>query len=458
MTGFGRRGRRLGLAVAAAVGCALTTAGGAFALVPLTRLGSDPFTNTTSQHRTEVEPDTFAYGSTIVAVAQAGRFFGGGASDNVWMTSTNGGTSWASGVLPGITKFAGAGAYDRASDPSIAFDVRHGVWLAASLALVESGGVRGVAVVVNRSGNGLTWSSPRTVATGTFLDKDWIVCDNHPASFFFGRCYVEFDDVSGGDKLKMSTSADGGLTWGVAKNTGDSANGFAGQPVVQANGTVIVPYLSADVSQIRSFRSVDGGASWRVTVPVASTFDHPVAGGLRAEPLPSAEVDAAGKVYVAWQSCRFRSSCTANDVVISTTTQGTYPTWTSPVRVPIDAVTSGRDHFIPGLAVNAGTSGSSAQLALTYYYYPAASCTSSTCQLDVGFVKSTNAGFTWSAPTQLAGPMALSWLASTSQGRMVGDYISTSFIAGTARGVFALATVPSGGFFNEAMFTTASGF
>ncbi len=317
--------------------------------------------------------------------------------------------------------------------------------------------MRGVAVVVNRSSNGLTWSSPRTVATGTILDKNWIVCDNHAASFFFGRCYVEFDDVNAGDKLKLSTSTDGGLTWGAAKNTADAANGFGGQPVVQANGTVIVPYVSADLSQIRSFRSVDGGASWRVTVPVASTLARPVAGGLRAAPLPSAEVDAAGKVYVAWQSCRFRSNCTANDIVISTTTQGTYPTWSAPARVPIDAVTSGRDHFIPGLAVNPGTSGSSAQLALAYYYYPSASCTSSTCQLDVGFVKSSNAGFTWSAATQLAGPMALSWLASTSQGRMVGDYISTSFVGGTVRSVFAIATVPSGGFFNEGMFTTTSG-
>ena len=456
MTGFRRRGMRLPLIAAAALASALVPAATALAAPPLLRIGSDPFTNTTSQHRTEVEPDTFAFGSTIVAVSQAGRFFSGGASGNVWMTSTNAGASWSSGVLPGLTKFAG-GTYDRASDPSIAFDARHGVWLAASLALVESGGVRGVAVVVNRSTNGLTWSAPRTVATGTFLDKDWIVCDNHPTSFFYGRCYVQFDDANAGDRLKMSTSADGGFTWGAAKNSGDSANGLGGQPVVQANGTVIVPYLSADETQIRSFRSVDGGASWRVSVAVASASDHPVAGGLRSEPLPSAEVDAAGKVYVAWQSCRFRSSCSSNDIVISTTTQSTYPTWTAPARVPIDSATSGADHFIPGLAVNPSSSGSSAQLALAYYYYPAANCTSSTCQLDVGFVKSSNAGFTWSAPTQLAGPMSLGWLASTSQGRMVGDYVSTSFAGGTAHPVFALAGAPSGGFFNEAMFTTVSG-
>ena len=35
----------------------------------------------TSQHGTEVEPDTFAFGLTIVAAFQVGRFFDGGASD-----------------------------------------------------------------------------------------------------------------------------------------------------------------------------------------------------------------------------------------------------------------------------------------------------------------------------------------------------------------------------------------
>ena len=121
MTGFRRRGMRLPLIAAAALASALVPAATALAAPPLLRIGSDPFTNTTSQHRTEVEPDTFAFGSTIVAVSQAGRFFSGGASGNVWMTSTNAGASWSSGVLPGLTKFAG-GTYDRASDPSIAFD------------------------------------------------------------------------------------------------------------------------------------------------------------------------------------------------------------------------------------------------------------------------------------------------------------------------------------------------
>jgi hypothetical protein len=43
----------------------------AFANVTLIRLSTDPYTNTTSQHKTEVEPDTFSFGSTIVEASQA---------------------------------------------------------------------------------------------------------------------------------------------------------------------------------------------------------------------------------------------------------------------------------------------------------------------------------------------------------------------------------------------------
>jgi hypothetical protein len=53
--------------------------------------------------------------------------------------------------------------------------------------------------------------------------------------------------------------------------------------------------------------------------------------------------------------------------------------------------------------------------------------------------------------------MSLSWLANTSQGRMVGDYISTSFVGGPAFPAFAVANPPAGGVFDEAMFTAKGG-
>jgi len=128
------------------------------------------------------------------------------------------------------------------------------------------------------------------------------------------------------------------------------------------------------------------------------------------------------------------------------------------VRIPIDAVTSTVDHFVPGIAVDKSTSGSSARIGVTYYYYPTAACSSTTCQLTVGFISSANGGTSWSAPVQIAGPMTLSWLPNTSQGRMFGDYISTSILpGGNAFPVIPIASAPSGGLFHVPMFVPTGG-
>jgi hypothetical protein len=199
------------------------------------------------------------------------------------------------------------------------------------------------------------------------------------------------------------------------------------------------------------------GATWRATVLVSTIQAHTVAGGLRTSPLPSAEVDSAGTVYVVWQDCRFRTGCAANDIVMSKSTSET--TWGPVTRVPIDATSSTRDHFIPGIGVDRSTSGGSARIGLTYYFYPNRSCSAATCQLSVGFISSTNGGVSWSAATQLAGPMTLSWIANTCQGRMVGDYyISTSVRNGAnAYPTIAVAFAPSGSTFNEAMYVPTGG-
>src|SRR5437016_10351742 len=102
-----RRSRRT--ALAAAVAAFLVTAGVAGANVPLTMVSADPFTNPTSQHATEVEPDTFAAGGTVVATFQVGRFFSGGSTDIGFVRSGNGGKTWGSpGFLPALTFNSGA--------------------------------------------------------------------------------------------------------------------------------------------------------------------------------------------------------------------------------------------------------------------------------------------------------------------------------------------------------------
>ena len=244
------------------------------------------------------------------------------------------------------------------------------------------------------------------------------------------------------------------LTWTTPVATAGNDKGLGGQPLVQPDGTVIVPFESLNGKEA-AFESTNGGASWTRAVTISSIRFATVAGGLRTSPLPSAEIDGTGKVYVAWEDCRFRKNCSSNDIVLSSSTDGV--SWSPVVRVPIDGVTSGADHFIPGLAVDKRTSGSGAHLALSYYFYPDATC-SGGCQLTAGYISSPDGGAHWGDPVQLAGPMSLTDIANTSQGPMVGDYISTSFNAsGAATPVIAVGkphTVAQP--FDEAMYAPSA--
>ena len=251
----------------------------------------------------------------------------------------------------------------------------------------------------------------------------------------------------------MSTSTDGGLTWGAPTPTADNAHGLGGQPVAQPNGRVVVPFEGlSGASGERSFISDDGGQTWSASVQISTRTSHTVP-GVRTSPLPSAEINADGTVYVVWQDRRFEPGGTANDIVLSTSDDGI--TWSPVTRIPLDPVGSNVDHFIPGLAVDRLTSGGRTQLALTYYQEQPAGCVGTTCEIQAEFSSSIDNGATWSAPEAVSDPMKLAWIAPTTQGAMTGDYISTSFLAGQQRvvGVFAWGFPnPAPGLFDEPMF------
>jgi hypothetical protein len=178
-TGSRRRGWRSGATATLALSAVLVLASGtlAGASSKLTQVSTDPYHNPDSQHRTEVEPDNFAFGKTVVSVVQVGRIFGGGSANIGWATSTDSGHTWKHGYLPSTTVNAAPKGPDAAaSDPSVAYDAKHKVWMTSYLGLTQTSGR--VDVQLSRSVDGVHWGKPVTVAgTGTFFDKNWTVCD-----------------------------------------------------------------------------------------------------------------------------------------------------------------------------------------------------------------------------------------------------------------------------------------
>ncbi len=207
------------------------------------------------------------------------------------------------------------------------------------------------------------------------LDKNWTARDNTPTSPFFGNRYTEFDNFAQGDVVYMSTSSDGGQTWGVPKTTPSKFVAIVGQPVVQPSGTVVVPIEGFATPRIFSFVSTDGGASWSNPVAVDRIQFHKVAGNLpdlttaiRRDRRRRPRVRRLGRLRLrarlSLERHRVQHLCRRCQLV----GQG---------GVPIDHIGVG-DHFIPGIAVNRATSGATAQIGLSYYWYPVATVASRT--------------------------------------------------------------------------------
>jgi hypothetical protein len=170
--------------------------------------------------------------------------------------------------------------------------------------------------------------------------------------------------------------------------------------------------------------------------------------------LPSADVAQDGRLFVAWEDCRFDPACGRNRIVLSTSPDG--QTWSSPA--PVGPATAGSDQFVPGLAVDPATSGSGQKVAVAYYSMPQACAARADCPgLDVWLTSSGNGGTTWARPQRLdAQPMQLDWL-PRAEGRFLGDYISTSFVDGRAIPVYSLAVTPFGGKLRQAVMALQKG-
>src|SRR5262249_18324327 len=209
------------------------------------------------QHPSVVEPSAASSGTGVVAVFQLGRYRDGAAEANGFATSADGGRTWHSGILPGITI---GGPWARASDPVVAWDALHAVWLASSLVVTR--GESGLAV--SRSTDGVSWAPPVAAvpnAAGIVYDKEWVTCDNWPASPRRGSCYLLWPAARARGPA-ASVSHEGGLTWSPAVVAARS--GAIAEPITLPDGTLVVAYLAGGElsGPIVAVRSTDGGTTF----------------------------------------------------------------------------------------------------------------------------------------------------------------------------------------------------
>ena len=404
------------------------------------RLHRDRQSNADSQHETQVEPDSFTVGATTVALFQNGRNRTGGAASIAFSTSKDGGRTWREGILPGLTLTSvPPGLATRASDPTLAYDGLHGVWLANTLALSPDSS----RLTIHRSRDGLLWTGPmdaaRAPAFDIAFDKNWLACDNGVTSPFRGRCYLAYTLVGeqeGEDDLAVQYSNDGGLTWSAAATVHTPVTGVI--PVVQPNGALTLVFWAQRASSMLAVRSTDGGATLSAPVTIARIQAKP-ASPFRAPPVPAADLDGAGRVVAVWQDCRFHADCGSNDVVLSRSSDGA--AWSQPVRV-----TRNGNAVMPTIGVDPGTG----RLAIAYYALRPDG------GVDADLVTSAT-GSSWSSPQRLnPRRMALTWMPETTLGRMLADYIGVTWSRGRPLVVYALASPPRNGKRRQAIYAASA--
>ena len=220
-----------------------------------------------SEPDTLVEPDVAVSPvnpDVAVAVAHDGRFPDGGAVGISYAWTHDGGRTWQHAPMPGLTTATG-GAFERASDPVVAFAPDGTVYVSTLLVNLST---CSDAVGVSRSTDGgHTFSPPvivdRVDVCTLFDDKNWLIVDNGRHSPHQGRLYQfwtlyvsdEQDNLLGAPQV-LRWSDDGGLHWSE-KVTVSAADAFTqnSQPMIRPDGRSSTPTSASAPPPVPSARS-----------------------------------------------------------------------------------------------------------------------------------------------------------------------------------------------------------
>jgi hypothetical protein len=225
----------------------------------------------------------------LIGVWQQDRWSNGGARGILAGVSTDGGKTWTQHALAftrcGGGSAANGGDYERASNPWVTIGpdgAANAVALAFNGQTLAPGSLS--AVLSSRSTDGgATWGPVSTLildGPNAFNDKDVITAD--PADRHF--VYAVWDRLASNNTgpSYFSRSVDAGVTWEAPRaiyDPGVNNQTISNSIVVLPNGTVVDMFLEIDpvagnalASHIAVIRSTDNGLTWSTPIKVADNF------------------------------------------------------------------------------------------------------------------------------------------------------------------------------------------
>ncbi len=428
---------------------------GSFATSPSTAQGSPivvganiPIISDVPPDRQQVEP-TIAVDprnpSIIVAGAQDYRLLAaGGHRWHGYYRSSDGGSTWSQGLLPGFLGDSSPQGIssplhrsNATSDPVLAFDRSGNVYYAGLIFNITATGISGItAFVAKYTDDGANYSNVTLIRGVRDADKPWIAVDNTNGPND-GNVYLAFDATIGNDFATVFTrSTDGGNTFSAPFFTPSDKTGELPGVAVDPAGNV---YVSTD-----AFDNVTGkalnytqvskltnggtilGANVRAANPVTNLPSPLPGGSFRTFTIPQIAADSQG-VYVVFDDFRTGNS----DVLLTKSTNGGM-TWTLPARV--NDVTTGHQ-FFPTIA----TSGGIISVAwLDSRFNTGATLTA----LDLFYAQSTDGGVTFSSSVRLTSVSFNPELVKRTDAPnfnepFIGDYIGISSSPTMAHAIWA---------------------
>jgi hypothetical protein len=292
--------------------------------------------------------------------------------------SNDSGLTWKSGFIP-----PAAGASETFGDPSLGVD-RHGVFYFANLAADTAHGT----IQVNKSTDGgNTWSDGVVVQEDDGSDKEWLAVGPDPGNKNRDNVYVTWTSFQndGSCQLRFGRSIDGGATWTAktiyAPTTDPNPTHptncltFSNPVVDPITGTLYVPFLhfsNADQDFIQMMISDDAGETFSF-----ATFNIPGAPNPTVMPVtqPGELTECGGG----------NLRLTIHDAANAGPGRFGLPRYINASRMTLQ----------PALAARNGT------LYLAWSNSTSLVFGDPNGKSNILFVRSTDGGNTWSAPTQV---------------------------------------------------------
>ncbi|MCU7727777.1 glycoside hydrolase [Actinoplanes sp. KI2] len=422
-----------------------------------------------SEPDTLVEPDAAAdpeHPGVAVVVGHDGRYSDGGAVGITHAWTRDGGRTWRHAPVPFITTAAG-GAWDRASDPVLAFGPGGVLYLSTIAFNSSATDCRSVVLVSRSTDGGATFEPPSTAQSTNdctiFNDKNWLTVDDNARSPYRGRVY-QFWSYFVGDfaKQQVRWSDDRGRTWSAAVVvTPDATDTQASQALVHLDGSITDVYLDytgtgrtpdrereqaearADAAAaepgvpLRARTSHDGGRTWSGAVTVTTDVGGDVP-GVRCC-LPSAVIDpVTGRMHAVWQS---------TDLSLlqeSSSPDGVH--WSAPVTVNPDRTATTQ-------VINADVAAYAGRVLVSYGVRDSAVADGRYVRQRAAF--SYDAGRSFPGRVRL-GPISDLTYAAQAGGAFPGDYIGTAVSRGLFYAAWPVSSKPPyGGTYHQVLYAAA---